>query len=80
MRLSGNSSFLIDISKILILVEFGKFLKYRVDTDRNLGLVDPSGFPRFWFGVRVMYYRAFLLIIRGSKQKFEVILVDNHLM
>ena len=56
-----------DISGILMLVEFGKFLRRRVDTDGNLRLVNPSGFFRFQFGVRVIYYRVFLLIIRGSK-------------
>jgi hypothetical protein len=46
----------VDISGIFILVEFGKnlrlvefsrFLRYRVDISRNLRLVDLSRFPRF---------------------------------
>ena len=45
-----------DISRILILVEFSRipilvessgFLKYRVDISGNLRLVDLSRFPRF---------------------------------
>ena len=45
-----------DISRIFILVEFGRilrliessrFLRYRVDISRNLKLVDLSGFPIF---------------------------------
>jgi len=46
----------VGVSRILILVEFGKilrlvesggFLRYRVDSYRNFRLVDPSGFFRF---------------------------------
>jgi hypothetical protein len=57
----------VDISRIFILVEFGRilrlvesggFLRYRVDNNR---------FPRFRFRVRAVYYKAFLLITRGSK-------------
>jgi hypothetical protein len=66
----------VDISRIFILVEFGRilrlvesgrFLRYRIDISRNLRLVDLSGFPRFQFRVRVVYYKAFLLITGGSK-------------
>ena len=53
---SKNFSFLVNISGNFILVKFGdipkliessKFLKYKVDTRRNLRLIDPSRFPRF---------------------------------
>jgi hypothetical protein len=46
----------VDISRSLILVEFGriprlvessKFFRHRVDISRNLRLVDFSRFPRF---------------------------------
>jgi hypothetical protein len=66
----------VDISGIFILVEFGRILRlvessrilrYRVDIGRNLRLVDLSRFPRFWFRVRAVYYKAFLLITGGSK-------------
>ena len=58
-----------DISRIFILVEFSRFLRYRVDISRNLRLVDLSRFPRFYFRFRfrVVYYKAFLLIIGGGK-------------
>ena len=67
------SKSLINISGYLVLVEFSGivksvkssgFLKYRVDISENLRL---SGFLKFWFKVRVVYYRAFLLAIGGSK-------------
>ena len=67
-----------DISRIFILVEFGRilrlvessrFLKYRVDINRNLRLVDLSRFLRFYFRFRfrIVYYKVFLLIIGGGK-------------
>ena len=67
-----------DISRIFILVKFGgilrlaessRFLRYRVDISRNLRLVDLSRFPRFYFRFRfrVVYFKAFLLIIEGGK-------------
>ena len=48
-----------DISRNLRLVDLG----------RNLRLVDLSRFPRFYFRFRfrVVRYKAFLLIIGGSK-------------
>ena len=61
-------------------MEFSKFLKYRVDISRNLRLIDFSGFFRFRFRVKVIYFKVFLPIIKGSKQKFKVILIDNHLI
>jgi hypothetical protein len=36
-----------EFGRILRLVEFGRFLRRRVDISRNLRLVDLSGFPRF---------------------------------
>ena len=45
-------------------VESSGFLKYGVDIGRNLRL---SRFLKFWFRVKVVYYRAFLLVIGGSK-------------
>ena len=64
---------MIEASRYLILVEFSgivksvkssKFLKYRVDISRNLRL---SRFFKFQFRVKVVYYKAFLLIIRCGK-------------
>ena len=63
-----------EFSRILGLVESGRFLRYRVDISRNLRLVDLSrnlrlvdlsGFPRFYFRFkfRAVYYKVFLLII-----------------
>ena len=58
-----------EFSRILRLVESGRFLRYRVDISRNLRLVDLSRFPKFYFKFRfsVVYYKAFLLIIEGGK-------------
>ena len=65
-----------DISGIFISVEFGgilklvessRFLRCKVDISRNLRLVDLSRFSRFQFRVRVVRYKAFLLITGGSK-------------
>jgi hypothetical protein len=81
MRFSRNSSFLIDINGNLIsvkfssisrLIEFSEFLRHKVDTNRNLRLVYPSGFLRFWFGVRVIYYKAFLLIIGAVNRSIRL--------
>ena len=60
---------LVEFSRILRLVESSGFLRYRVDISRNLRLVDLSGFPRFYFRFRfrVVYYKAFLLIMGGGK-------------
>ena len=78
MGFSRNSRSLVDISGIFILVEFsrilrlvesGRFLRYRVDISRNLRLVDLSRFPRLWFRFRfrAVYYKVFLFIIGGGK-------------
>ena len=58
-----------EFSRILRLVESSRFLRYKVDIYRNLRLVDLSRFPRFYFTFRfrVVYYKAFLLIIGGGK-------------
>ena len=58
-----------EFGRILRLVESSGFLRYRVDISRNLRLVDLSRFPRFYFKFRfrAVYYKAFLLIIGGSK-------------
>ena len=58
---------LVEFSRILRLVESGGFFKYRVDIGRNLRLIDLSGFSKFWLRVRVVYYRMFLFIVKGSK-------------
>ena len=59
-------------------MESGKFLRYRVDISGNLRLMDLSRFFKFWFRVRVIYYRAFLLTMGGGKQKLKVILINNY--
>ena len=73
---SGYPRSLIDASKYLILVNFGgivrlvkssKFLKCRVDINKNLRLMDLSGFPKFQFTVRAIYYRTFLFATGGGK-------------
>ena len=53
---------LIKFNKILKLIEFSKFLKYKIDISKNL-----NRFPRFQFRVKVVYYKVFLFIIGGSK-------------
>ena len=58
---------LVEFSGIIRLVESGGFLRYRVDISGNLRLIDLSGFLKFQFGVRVVSYRVFLLIIGGGK-------------
>ena len=56
-----------EFSRIIKLVESGGFLRYRVDVNRNLRLMDLSRFFKFWFRVRVVSYRAFLLVMGGGK-------------
>ena len=76
MDVCGYFRSLADVIRYLILVEFsgiirsvesGKFLKYRVDISRNLRLMDFSKFSKFWFRVRVVSYRVFLLVMEGGK-------------
>ena len=71
--ISGYSKSLADVGGYLISVEFSGiiklvessgFLKYRVDISGNFRL---SKFPKFWFKVKVIYYKIFLFIIGGSK-------------
>ena len=45
-------------------MEFGGIVRCGVDISRNLRL---GKFLKFWFRVRVIYYRVFLLIIGGGK-------------
>ena len=63
------SGYLVSVkfSRIIRLVKFSKFLRYRVDINRNLRRIDLSKFPKFQFRVRVIYYRVFLFIIRSGK-------------
>ena len=58
---------LVKFSRIVRLVEFSKFLRYKVDISGNLKLIDLSRFFKFQFGVRAVYYRVFLLAIGGGK-------------
>ena len=69
----GYSRSLADVGGYLILVKFGKivrsvkssgFLRCGVDIGGNFRL---SRFPKFWFRVKAVYYKTFLLIIRGGK-------------
>ena len=71
--ISGYLKSLIGISRYLISVKFSRivrsvessgFLKYGVDIGGNLKL---SRFFKFQFRVKVVYYRAFLLITGGGK-------------
>ena len=58
---------LVEFSRILRLVKSSGFSRYKVDVSRNLRLVNPNRFPRFWFRVRVMSCGVLLLIIGGGK-------------
>ena len=64
--LADVSRYLISVkfSRIIKSVKFNKFLRCRVDINKNLRL---SGFPKFWFRVKAVHYRAFLLAIGGGK-------------
>ena len=57
MDVDGYSRSLADVGGYLVLVEFGGIVR----------LVNLSGFPKFQFRVRVVYYRAFLLAMGGGK-------------
>ena len=50
-----------------MLVEFSKFLRRKVDINKNLKLINFSGFSIFQFKIKVVYYKIFLLIIKGNK-------------
>ena len=54
-------------SRIVRLVEFSKFLRYKVDISGNLRLIDLSGFLKFWFRVRAVSYKVFLFAMGGGK-------------
>ena len=56
-----------EFSGIIRLVESSRFLRYKVDISGNLRLVDLNRSSKFQFKVRVVYNRAFLLAIGGSK-------------
>ena len=71
---------LVEFSRILGLVESGRFLRQGVDISRNLRLVDLSRFPRFQFRVKAVGYKALLLIIGGGKQKLKVVLINTYLI
>ena len=77
--LMGASGYLVlvEFSGIIRSVEFNRFLRYRVDIGRNLRL---NRFFKFQFRVKAVYYRAFLFIIGGGKQKLKVILINNYLI
>ena len=53
-----------EFNGIVRSVESSGFLKYKVDISRNLRL---SEFLKFWFRVKVIYYKAFLLATGGGK-------------
>ena len=74
----SRSLILVDFSGIPRLVKSSRFLRYGVDTSKNLKLIDFSKFLKFQFKVRIVRYRIFLLIIRGSKQKLKIIPINNH--
>ena len=58
---------LVEFSGIIRSVESSGFLRYKMDISRNLRLMDLSRFFKFRFGVRVVFYRAFLLAMGGGK-------------
>ena len=58
---------LVEFSGIIRLVESGGFLRCKVDISGNLRLVDFSGFLKFWFRIKVVSYKAFLLATGGGK-------------
>ena len=63
----GRNFILIKFSGIPGLVESSRFFRHRVDISRNLRLIIFSRFFRFQFGVRMVDYKIFLLIIKGGK-------------
>ena len=48
-------------------MEFSGNFRSLIDISGNLRLMDLSGFFRFWFGVKAVRYKAFLLAIGGGK-------------
>ena len=63
----GRNFILMEFDRIPKLVKSSKFLRHRVDINKNLRLINFSKFFRFQFRVRIVHYKTFLLIIRGSK-------------
>ena len=53
-------------------MEFSRFLRYRVDISGNLRLMDLSGFPKFQFRVRAVYYKIFLLVIGAVNKSLRL--------
>ena len=53
-----------EFSGIVRLLKSNKFLRYRVDINRNLRL---NKFFKFQFRVRVVHYKTFLLATGGGK-------------
>ena len=56
-----------EFSGIIRLVKSSGFFRYGVDISGNLRLIDFSGFFKFRFRVRVVSYKAFLLVTGGGK-------------
>jgi len=67
MAFNRNFKFLTIIGENSVLVGFSRFLKHKVDFGRNCRLINLSGFPRLWFGVKAIYYKAFLFVTKGGK-------------
>ncbi len=67
VEFSRNFKFLTIIGKNLVSMEFGGFLRRKVDFNGNLRLIDLSGFLRLLFGVKIIYYRVFLFVMGASK-------------
>ena len=66
MDISGNFMSM-EFSGIPRLVKSSRFLKRGVDISGNLRLIDFNRFSKFQFEVRMVYYKTFLLVIRGGK-------------
>ena len=49
------------------LVKFSKFLRYKVDISKNIKLIDFNRFLKFQFKIKIIYYKTFLLAIKGGK-------------
>ena len=58
---------LMEFSRIVRSVESSRFFKYGVNISGNLRLIGLSKFLKFWFGVRAVHYKAFLLVMGGGK-------------
>ena len=72
MEFSRNFRFLTVINGNLVSMEFNGFLRRRVDFGKNLRLMDLSGFPGLWFGVKAIYYRVFLFIWGAVNKSFRL--------